>query len=459
MKKTRNKKGSIAVFLTSILATMIIVSMVFVQAASSICGASYADAVLELAGRSVLSEFDKRLKDEYGLFAFYGLEDMVASNVKTYASASFDKAYPNESLWGGGSDDGTVDLLKLKLQSAKVNMAAYSLADVDVFEKQIEEYMEFMLLEKGIDFIKDMWKKRGGKPAGALGGDDQDEQDAKSVQSEQKALMNKVEISSLPSHGNTRNGLGIFQSLASLEKFGSVGDIFKEGATAIKVDEYIMSNFKYYIGGDKARDTFFNNEVEYILFGKMNDKSNLDNLKLDFLVMRTALNENFIHTDPELQKIIIATAETLGVAGIVLETVVTSIWALAEAENDWRLLLEGRKVPLVKTNKSWALSLKSVARFKKIKNDDGEVEGVNATAKKISKCVYPPANTGLSYEGYLRIFLFIENREYKLMRVMDLIQLNLRGSYYGDFLIKDHYTGFSLEAVVSGKKFEYEQKY
>jgi len=464
---TMNKKGSVAVFLTSILTTMIIVSIVFVQAASSICGASYADAVLELSGRSVLSEFDRRLKDEYGLFAFYGQEDTVASDIRMYASASFSKTYPQE-YWGDGGW-GTVDLLKLKLQRTKVNMAAYSLMDVDVFEKQIEDYMGFMLAEKGIDFIRSMWEKSGEAPAGEgekspTGEGDkepvgaQGDKEPQRVQGEQKELKNKVEISSLPSQGNVRSGIG--SNIVAIVEGGlpQMDDILKDGTKDFMVNEYIMSNFKYYIGDKKVRDTFFYNEVEYILFGKLKDKENLDRFKFEFRLMRVPLNFAYVWSDHKMRTTVLTLAEALGCPAAA--GAIALAWATAEAENDVRLLTNGKRVSLLKDQNTWALvNLKSAVRTTRIKDDDGEVVDVYATEKKTSKCIDPPKSYGLSYSDYLRMFLFIEKRETKLMRAMDLIQLNFRKTYYGDFLIKDHYTGFSLEAVVSGKKYQYEQKY
>ena len=440
MNKVNNKKGSIAVFLTSILVSMIMVSMVFVQAARSILVASYADAVLEVAGRSVLSEFDRRLKDEYGFFAFYGLENRVAADIKFYASCSFNKTYPGEFL----SPFGTItDLLKPELQQTNVSLAAYSLVDVDIFEKQIEGFMNYMIAQKGIAFIKNMWKKGGSKPEGKP--------------AEARELKNQVEIANLPSRGNVSNGIDIVSVVSG--GLPTIEQVFEEGTLNFKVCEYIMSHFKYSLGGDKGKDTFFQNEVEYILYGKMKDKDNIARLRTDFLLMRIPLNAAHIAASPEKFDAAVALSETFGPLAPVALAAIIAAWAAAEAENDARRLLDGKNVALVKTESTWALSLKSAVQTKKIRDEDRNVVDMTASPKNISKYVSPPSEDGMSYEHYLRLFLFLEKREAKLLRVMDLIQLNFRGSYYGDFLMKDHYTGFSLEANVSGKKFYYEQIY
>jgi hypothetical protein len=265
MRKFSNKRGGITVFLTSILITMIMASMVFVHAARSICGASYSDAVLELAGRSVLSEFDRRLKDEYGIFAFYGYEDMVAYGINLYASASFNKAFPGETKGAYGmindllmGNSGVItDLFRLKLQKVNVDLADYSLLDADVFEKQIESHMNYMIAQKGIEFIRAMWKKDTAEGAGGSG----------EKQSAGGELKNNAEIQSLPSKGKAPNGVNIASVIAG--GIPSIDKVLDQGTLHFKVNEYILSHFKYAVGGGKDKDTFFQNEVEYILYGKM----------------------------------------------------------------------------------------------------------------------------------------------------------------------------------------------
>jgi len=440
MKKRFNKRGSIMVFLTSILITMIMLSFVFVQAARSVCGASYSDAVLELAGRSVLAEFDRRLKDEYGVFAFYGLENIVESKIMFYANGSFNKRLPGELMLGNGL---IIDVFKLKLQRVDASLTAHSLMDVDMLEEQIEDYMKYLMVQKGLKFIEDMWSGVGGAKSNPSGAD--------------RELKNRAEINSLPSFGNVSNGIDI--SAIVSKGIPSISEIFDESTSRFMVNEYIMSHFQYNIGGGKQKETFFRNEVEYILYGKMKDKDNLSKFRNDFLLLRTALNMAHIMADQKKRSTAMALAEPFGPFAPAAFTAIVAAWGAAEAENDARRLLDGKKVAFIKTEATWALGLKAAVRARSIRNDEGDIVGVSATPRKVKGYISPVSNSGMSYAEYLRVFLFLEKRETKLLRVMDLIQLNLRGSYYEGFLIKDHYTGFSLEAVVSGKKFEYEQKY
>jgi len=447
MIKRLNKKGSVTVFLMSILITMIMASLVFVHATRSVAGASYSDAVLELAGRSVLAEFDRRLKDEYGIFAFNGNEGVVAHRINLYASASFDKRIPNEIPWRQGR---ITDLLRLDLQKINVEIAQYSLMDVDVFEEQISNYMNYLLVQMGIDFIRSMWSKG---EAGSGGNNNS----SGNTQSEDKVLRNDAEIQSLPSAGRAQNGINIASVVAN--GIPSIDRIFDQGTMNFKTNEYILSHFKYRVGGNKEKVTFFENEVEYIIYGRMSDRENLRAFRTDFLLLRTPLNLAHILSDSQKRGQAQALANTFGPKAPIAFAVIVAAWSLAEAENDARRLLDGKNVALIKTNRQWALTLANAINVTATTDEEGEIVDVNASPRNSAGYISPELDTGFSYADYLRLFLFLERRETKLLRTMDLIQLNFRGSYYEDFLIKEHYTGFSLSAVVSGKRFDYEQKY
>ena len=445
MKKRFNKKGNIMVFLTSILMSMVMLSMVFVQAARDVCGASYSDAVLEVAGRSVLAEFDRRLKDEYGIFAFHGREDTVESKIRFYADASFTKSLPGEVPIGMKYFYGNkfvMDVLRLKLQKVNVCLTEYALIDIDMFEDQIVDHVYYLIAEKGRDFIKDRWSGKPAKKANPKGAD--------------KVLKSEAEINNLPSHNNTTKGIDF--SFLKAKEVPLLETLIDKGMRKFVVDEYIMSHFQYNIGGGKDKAAFFRNEVEYILFGKLSDEDNLDTFKFDFVILRTLLNFFYLEFNEDKGNIISAAVKRGGPVGVAVQGLIYAAWARVEAENDVRLLLAGKNVALFKSDDTWALDLKKAVKIKPVK-EEREIVDYNIEDKTIKKYVSPTSDKGYSYAAYIRLFLFFEKRDTKLLRVMDLIQLNLRGSYYKDFLIKEHFTGFSMSAVVSGKKFEYEQKY
>lgn len=56
------------------------------------------------------------------------------------------------------------------------------------------------------------------------------------------------------------------------------------------------------------------------------------------------------------------------------------------------------------------------------------------------------SETGLKYESYLKLLLLTEDSETKLLRMMDLIQINLKGSDRKDFVLSNLFCGFILKA-------------
>ena len=49
--------------------------------------------------------------------------------------------------------------------------------------------------------------------------------------------------------------------------------------------------------------------------------------------------------------------------------------------------------------------------------------------------------------------------EIPITETMDLIQINLQGTYSEDFYIHDCYRGFKFKAQVNGRKMKYDEKY
>ena len=119
-----NKKGSTAVFLSMILAAILMVVGVLIYYSTKIVSESYVDGVLDLAGRSVLSEYNVKLWEDYGLFAVRGEADQIENKLSFYADSSFRKGRGQQ---GYGEKRG-LDLLKLELQLIQVDLKTHTLA-------------------------------------------------------------------------------------------------------------------------------------------------------------------------------------------------------------------------------------------------------------------------------------------------------------------------------------------
>src|SRR5665648_958032 len=223
----------------------------------------------------------------------------------------------------------------------------------------------------------------------------------------------------------------------------------KYGLIAFGLDNKEIENRLLYYGNSTFKnrrvarlDSFFKDEVEYILYGKFNDAENKSKFKSDFIKFRMALNLAHIYTDDIKVREITALANVLtpGPAAIGTQGIIAAAWAYTESLNDAKLLDAGKEVALIKRRENWAIDINSYDSIK-----DGMIE--------------PSGNKGYSYEDYLKIFIYLEDREIKLLRIMDLIQINLIGNYDNGFLIRNCFSGFEYSVTANEKKFYYEEKY
>lgn len=89
IKIFKNRNGTSTVFLMLIISSLVLLVFAFFRLTLGICGIGYSDGVLNLAGRSVLSEFNLNLKDDYGIFAFAGFEHDISEKLYKYSITSF----------------------------------------------------------------------------------------------------------------------------------------------------------------------------------------------------------------------------------------------------------------------------------------------------------------------------------------------------------------------------------
>ena len=121
MKRLHNKRGSYIILLTiSLCAMMILVYAVFYASGQAAIG-STVRSFGALWGRSVLGEYDRVLKERYGIFAFYADPLLTERKLDAYTDYTCrGKTY-------------------LHSQGARVELEGYSITEVENFETQIKE--------------------------------------------------------------------------------------------------------------------------------------------------------------------------------------------------------------------------------------------------------------------------------------------------------------------------------
>jgi hypothetical protein len=425
-----------------ILSAILLLAGVLIQAAGLAAGKSYGDIVFQTAGRSLLSEYDRRLYADYGLFAMRSDEEQAARKLTHYSDAS---------LKNGGRA-GAVWLLPCKVTDLRVRLGDFSLLDAGTFEKQVLNDIKFIMLNKLTS-----------KPAPAVTGGE-----------ESRKINNQTILNGLPSKGLGGSGPSAASMLAS--GLPSAGEILNGGTDSFLVTEYIMARFAHAyeavpnLAAGHAR--FFQNETEYIIVGGRDDAENLKSVESRLRLLRFALNEVFIHSDGELTSQVNGLAGSLAVMfpGLpvpLLRELIYAAWVAVETENDLKLLRGGKNVALIKRRDNWATEIRVIpgiiiAYLTNLSNAGDKAPNINDTsgnAASYMSAVSPRDNNGFSYGDYLRLFLFFTSRENKLLRSMDLIQINMKIGYYEGFLIREHYVGLRYELVMNGDKYSYRQSY
>lgn len=402
-----NKRGNIPVFIAIITATLMSLTLMLVYAAREECRLSAIDGILNLAGDSVLSEYDRYVYEEYGIFLLGGSDKELNRRLNRYVDYSFDHVNPS------------------------LTTARFSTVNTDVVKLQIIEHMKSPAGK--------LLREKSG--SSTFAGDATNNGNSDSYGRPLRTLRHGPTIVSLPS--------SLIPDSNFMAKIRQAGEsmknprqAFKAGTDNYLINRYVLSSFN---SAKEATDEnhFFSNEVEYILFGKLSDEGNSKQTTMALKALRTPLNLAHIYASPEKMAAITAAAEiiTPGVLGTVTTAGIASVWALCEADNDVKLLRAGYKVPFAKTDASWAIDLDSV------------MEGLGRDY------ILPNVITGYDYEDYLMILLFIEDDDIKTARIMDLIQINVRKNHNGSFLIGECTTGISVKAVLKGKTLSYDKTY
>ncbi|MBQ9931794.1 MAG: hypothetical protein IJO79_05510 [Firmicutes bacterium] len=477
-----SRKGFSSVFLTAILLSFVLITGTFAEASAGYAARSTADGILRLAAQSVLAEYDRALFQEYGLFGVSLHEELLESRIRQYGEAGFAKSA------------GAADLLRLELQSVKGNLSEGSLLSPEVVSFQIQEYMEGRILtdpqswealagllgqistlnhligvsdsladdfqaakllleetsssEDGdLAYAEENYAQAQGHALGAVNmlqsqingfssGDPELLEGSllpepsgfrpeESLEDEMiRVLANEDYMSILPSR-LLEVDKGMAFSLSGSPAQNAAADL-KEN---FLLSTYIVRYFDSHLSREGEGKHYFQNEGEYVLFGQMSDDANYQRTKASLITLRTALNLIHIYTDEVKYQETLALAASIlpGPAAPILQFVIALAWAGAEAGKDMERLEDGKNVPLFKTRESWILSLAGTVENASAAEDEGR---------------------GLHYENYLFLFLLLTDREAKLVRIMDLIQINLQASHDSGFAMKDSYCSVAFTAEV-----------
>ena len=452
MKRWANKDGSASVFLLCLLAAVIPIFLMLYEHASYRTLEHAVEWNGENAGRAVLSYYLPQLSEGYDIYGIWNDETILQSRMEHYIE-------DNSPFWNGEERTG---LLKACLERLEIDGSAYSLMDPEQWKKQIRTVMELgayiellertelfetlqkvtSLMGEGLDEKEDVGKSRVQRSGqGTVSEDAETEEDLLKEKMEQllrdqelreeagQQTVDSVElkggrilddfemIEALPSRridtDYRQRPWDVFRS-----NLGQLGTVIRD---SMYTDLYAVRYFGNY---RDQRDGWFACELEYILHGKLSDETNFKRTKQDLFLMRTALNLAAIYRDETLTQMIGAMA--LAMAPVPYPAafgIIAASLSAAEAGNDVKALLQGKSVPVLKKPGQWTLT--------ELEPDesaaDAEEEGEPWT---------------MSYEDHLHVLLLLHSQETKLIRMMDLVQLNASRELGKEFSLLECSAGF-----------------
>ncbi len=236
----------------------------------------------------------------------------------------------------------------------------------------------------------------------------------------------------------------IFTKLGEdLDLTGTVIDGGEAIGEMLLFQEYLMDHFNSYCATEVETSLkALNYEVEYTLMGKSTDYKNLKAVIMRILLLRTILNFITLMGDSkssgEARTMAISFVGFTGLPALIciVKAMILTIWAFTESLIDIAAMLQGKAIPLLKNGTQLQLGLYEITLINQpfIKS---KAEKVKETTETIQ----------LKYQDYLKIFLFLEGKEKKAFRALDLIQENIQLQYEDTFYIRNCLFGFQAEAA------------
>ena len=211
------------------------------------------------------------------------------------------------------------------------------------------------------------------------------------------------------------------------EGYGDFSDMEEENSTlsTLFFGEYLLQKFSDFTKIEEGGALDY--ELEYILAGADSDRENLEAVVHKMMMLRFVPNYLYIQTDGEMKaeaEAMALTLCTLLAVPAVTEAaaqVILLAWSYGETVMDLRSLLKGNRVPVVKSKESWQLQLASLLTL--------------GTKEDKAECM--DAERGLPYEEYLRILLFLEEKETAALRALGMIEQNIKTVYGQAFFHAD----------------------
>lgn len=436
------KRGSLTVYLSLSLSLILSFVLTFIEGARISVIRMEAECVADIGMNSVLAEFHRELLEQYDLLFVdmsYGTTSCKAENPAEHL-----RRYMENNFTGRGSGMVSVkDWLSLSVDKSVIKeMSIASDEGGNVMKRQAVAYMQESsaegLIARTIGQAEEL-------QAWGL--------DSRNITEERSNIQEQIDAIELPEEededGNIREislnnpADGINALRGSLALHLVLGDTSGISGTAIRPEDYISRRvrltgagmrpgqripdnisdqglFDCYLFdkcgwyGNELDKSLLKYQIEYIIAGKDSDLENLEKTVSRLIQWREAANVIYLFSDTgkcaEAEMLALTITAVFQIPALVklVKTSILFAWAYLESLADVKCLLNGGKIPLIKTAADWKTSISNISDF------SGNIpEGKGS-------------GNGLDYQDYLRIMLFLEDSEKKNMRAMDIMEMDIR---------------------------------
>lgn len=471
MKEGNQTEASISVYLALTFTIMLSLILLIVEGARENAIRMKLECAMDLSLSSVFAEYNRPLLEQYDLFFIdtsYGLEGASIDRLEGHLESYLDDNFAvNEEL-------GIMKNL-LELYTEEVTVTDYSLASDGeglLIKRQAVSYMKDLygttyleelnrqldvVQEEGL-FTRDVTAERLANqsaidsveiPPKQINEDEWEEVELNNpadavngsrgilsmvIDGEQELSLSGVNLSNYISARNCNQGSGL------------LGRERTKAAEELIFNEYLLKKCGCYTSPKETGALEY--QVEYILEGKNNDMENLKAVVSKLLLIRETANVVYLFSDSakmaEAEALAIAVTSAVAVPELAELVKISLIfaWAYAESVYDVRSLLQGGRIPLLKSEETWHYSLSGMLDFASDTRIEGEATEGEGTE-----------GAGLSYGDYLRVFLATKEVREKTYRAMDIMEMDVRKCPGNSYFRLDTCVDYVEAKVYAGSKY------
>ena len=490
MKYCGKERGSITLFLALILSLLLSLVCTSIESVRMASARTQILNSMDIGLYSVFGQYDRKLLEEYDLFALDG--SMGGGQLNLAKICDNLESYMKPVLKQNSQ----------KLELHQSGLTGYRLLTDEcgeVFYQQIVQYMQETLGSQGVQLLLNKMSDRERKTEEAdlkakqaETGGSIDRYDSEMNQASQKSRQaaqeaenrqqqeGQISTQPAPTQPQADNPISIIKRIMKMGILELVlppgreistrtvskdtmvsgrqlqqGMEMPDGVIAdnsytsqVLFQQYLMNHLGNYMDSSKEGLAY---QMEYIFAGKDEDMDNLKSVASKLLFIREGVNfaclmaDNVKRTEAQALASAIAAGFLVPPAAVVIETALLLCWAFAESILDLRELLDGGKVALFKTAESWQLSLEQLPKLL----ETGDQSRKNAPG-------------GMEYSDYLRLLLMQKSGKAVTFGAMDLVEYNMRTEqqqpgFRLDCCVDELEAGFT--AVIGKREYEITRNY